>query len=515
MENAQKPDGVKLVQFIAPPVVSNFFKSNAPYSFIMGPYGSGKTSALCMEVYRRAAEQEPGPDGIRHTRCVIVRNTFRQLEDTTIKTWLEWFPENVYGVYNKTRHNFFLRAKTQNSDKIDIHCDIEFRALDRPDHIANLLSAEYSFAFFNEVREIPLSIVISMYDRTRRFPPAKDGGHTWGGVFGDTNPPDDDSWYYKKAELERPEGWEFFKQPGALVKNEKGKWVPNPEAENIQNLKNGYGYYLEGLAGKTDEYISVYYGGNYGFILSGRPVYPEYCDSVHCAEEELEPVKGLPIYVGIDFGLTPAAVFGQCLPNGRWIWFDELVTYDDDSSLGVLSFADQLGPMMRGKYKDFSFLCFGDPAGSMRAETEGKTIFEILRAKGIVAYPAAKNNDFFLRREAVANLLKRMVDGKPGLMLSPRCKFLRKAMAGGYCFKRVQVVGYEKYRDKPDKDKFSHVAEAGQYLALGAGEGQALVNSGFKEEPFIPNRRKVLMSSSRRGSRGLAFSRRRKATIGF
>lgn len=497
--------------FVASPTVSKFFQSNAPFRFIMGPFGSGKTSALCMEVYRRAAEQKPGPDGIRRTRCVIVRNTFRQLEDTTIKTWLEWFPENVYGIYNRTKHNFFLRAKTPGSDIVDIQADIEFRALDRPDHIANLLSAEYTFAFFNEVREIPLSIVISMYDRTRRFPPMKDGGHTWGGVFGDTNPPDDDSWFYKKAEIERPDGWDFFKQPGALIKKE-GKWVPNPIAENIDNLQNGYRYYLDGLSGKTDEYISVYYGGNYGFIVSGRPVWPEYSDSIHCSDVELKPVPGLPIYVGMDFGLTPAAVFAQCLPNGRWIVIDELVTHDDEHALGVLNFANKLGPIMRGKYKDYSFICFGDPAGNTPVETDEKTAFRILRSKGIMAYPAAKNNKFSIRREAVANLLTRIVDGKPGLIISPKCNFLRKAMAGGYSFKRVQTAGEERFRDKAVKDKFSHVADAAQYLFLGAGEGIALVQPS-DNKPFIPNRRKVL-SFSQRKSR-ISLARRKRARIGI
>lgn len=485
--------------FNVQPTMARLYFSNAPFRFIMGPYGSGKTSGLCIEVFRRASEQTPGPDGIRRTRCVIVRNTFRQLEDTTIKTWMRWFPESVFGVYNKTKHNFFLRAKTQASGPIDIHCDVEFRALDRPDHITNLLSAEYSFAFFNEVREIPLSLVTHMYDRTRRYPPVMEGGCTWGGVIGDTNPPDDDSWYYKKAEIDKPEGWEFFRQPGALIKD-GGKWVPNPVAENIENLNGGYKYYLGGLSGKSEDHISVYYGGNYGFIAGGKPVYPEYSDATHCTRENIDPVHGLPIYVGIDFGLTPAAVFGQCLPNGRWIWIDELVTYDDENALGVLNFARKLGPMMRGTYKDFSFISFGDPAGTTRAETDEKTPFQILSMQKIEASPAAKNNDFTLRREAVANLLTRIVDGKPGLMISPRCKLLRKAMNGGYCFRRVQVVGEERFRDKPIKDKFSHVAEAGQYLALGAGEGVALIQSVGGEQ-YQPNRGKMFTQRKTRPAR--------------
>ena len=46
------------------------------------------------------------------------------------------------------------------------------------------------------------------------------------------------------------------------------------------------------------------------------------------ATEELEPIPDRPIYVGLDFGLTPAALFGQITENGQWRWLDELVTED-------------------------------------------------------------------------------------------------------------------------------------------------------------------------------------------
>jgi hypothetical protein len=48
-------------------------------------------------------------------------------------------------------------------------------------------------------------------------------------------------------------------------------------------------------------------------------------------------------------------------------------------------------------------------------------------------------------------------------------------MAGAYRYKRVQVIGHERYQDKPDKGIYSHVCEALQYDCLGAGEGNALV----------------------------------------
>ena len=71
--------------------------------------------------------------------------------------------------------------------------------------------------------------------------------------------------------------------------------------------------------------------------------------------------------------------------------------------------------------------------------------------------------------------LSRLVDGEPGLSISPKCQTLPKAMGGGYAYKRVQVSGDERFHDKPDMNQYSHVAEAAQYLMLGAGEGRAIV----------------------------------------
>ena len=64
---------------------------------------------------------------------------------------------------------------------------------------------------------------------------------------------------------------------------------------------------------------------------------------------------------------------------------------------------------------------------------------------------------------------------------------LRKALSGGFCYKRVQVTGDERYMDKPDKNKYSHVAEALEYMLLGEGEGEAILNIAKPEELSEPD----------------------------
>ena len=145
------------------------------------------------------------------------------------------------------------------------------------------------------------------------------------------------------AEDEKPLGWDFFSQPPGLVEVD-GKWKTSPKAENLQNLEPDY--YLTRAAGKVRDYVLVYYCNQYGFVEDGKPVYPEYLDHVHCTSDDLQPIPGRTLFVGIDFGLTPAAVFGQQTVAGQWRWIDELVTED----MGAVRFAEVLGPMLRNRY---------------------------------------------------------------------------------------------------------------------------------------------------------------------
>ena len=95
----EKPDKLNL-DFSTSPTVWKFLKDDSFVRGLIGPVGSGKSYACCAEVFKRAVQQKPSPrDGIRYSRFVVVRNSYPMLKTTTIKTWLELFPENVWVVY--------------------------------------------------------------------------------------------------------------------------------------------------------------------------------------------------------------------------------------------------------------------------------------------------------------------------------------------------------------------------------------------------------------------------------
>ena len=458
----------------AGPTLEAFHNSDAFVRFIRGPIGSGKSTGCCAEILKRAHEQKPSPDGRRRTRWAAIRNTYGELKTTTVRTWHQWLPEHIgkFSLEPPPTHRLVTG---------ELDFEIHFLALDRAEDVKKLLSLELTGAWINEAREVPKAILDALTGRVGRFPAMADGGATWAGIILDGMSPDGDHWWYRLAEEERPEGYEFFSQPGAVVRADDA-WTLNPNAENLHNLPADY--YAKALVGKSDDWIKVYLANEYGYFADGRPVYPEWRDSTHVSPDALAPIEGLPVYVGLDFGLTPAAIFGQRTARGQWRIVDEMVADD----MGVVRFSELLSARLEEWYPNFEIEAWGDPAGNTRAETDEKTCFGLLREHAGLRVRAAPSNDFTLRREAVAATLNRMVDGEPGLLLSPHCKVLRKGFAGGYAFRRVHVAGDERYQDKADKNAFSHPHDALQYLLLGGGEGRAILGREARRRGAVPVR---------------------------
>ena len=63
------------------PTLLRFSKNNSRIRAIMGPFGSGKSSACVMEIMSRAQKQAPDNDGVRHTRWLVVRNCYDDITE--------------------------------------------------------------------------------------------------------------------------------------------------------------------------------------------------------------------------------------------------------------------------------------------------------------------------------------------------------------------------------------------------------------------------------------------------
>ena len=203
-------------------VVKAFMKDDTFFRGIRGPVGSGKSVSCCVEIFRRALAQKPNKQGIRRSRWAIIRNTNPQLKTTTIKTWLDWFPEEQWGKFT------WSVPYTHMIKKGDLELEVLFLALDRPEDVKKLLSLELTGIWVNEAREIPKSIIDACTMRVGRFPSMRDGGATWTGVICDTNAPEEDHWWpimsgevpvpdhiprEQAKMLVKPDNWSFYTQP--------------------------------------------------------------------------------------------------------------------------------------------------------------------------------------------------------------------------------------------------------------------------------------------------------------
>lgn len=441
-------------------ILDQYYYCDSRCAIITGPLGSGKTFTSCEKLFKIACEQKPDAQRVRKTRFYAIRNTYPDLLGTTVKDWMDLFGDlGKYkgGGIEPPSHKMLFGLP----DRTYVKCELIFLALDRPQAIKKLRGAQATAFWLNEIKELPKSVIDMCDLRHGRYPSKMDGGPTWHGMIGDTNQVDQDHWLYELAEITRPNGWSFFTQPGGVVRNTEGQWVMNLHAENIENLPDDY--YEAGLEGKEDEWIKVNLGNQYGSVSDGKPVYKEqWNDHIHVNDKILY-IPDAPVVAGMDFGLTPAAIFGQMTPRGGVNILAELVS----DGMGINQFyTSVVKPFVQEHFTPATMITWvGDPSGNRRAETNEQTVFKELSDLGITAI-AANTNDPTMRIEAVRYYLNLMVDGKPAFQVHPRCTFIRKGFNGNYKFRRIQVIGEEKYMNVPDKNMYSHPHDALQYLMM-------------------------------------------------
>jgi len=457
-----------MINYKAAPTASRFHRSTAFVRGLRGPIGTGKSVTCCMEIIRRAVEQTAFC-GVRSSRWAVIRNSYPELKSTSIKTWEDWVPDAVM------RWDAPITSMVVQNlpDGTRVELEVMFISLDRPDDVKKLKSLELTGIWINECSELPKAILDMGTGRVGRYPSLAQGGSNWSGIIMDTNSPDDDHWYYKMAEVDKPEGYEFFAQPGALLKVGES-YIPNPDAENVSNHTLGYEYWLRQIPGKDAQWIKVFVLGEYGSVHDGKPVYGEYNDTLHV--KQVNPIPNVQLRIGMDFGLTPAAVITQTDSRGRLLVLDEMCGED----MAIDAFlTDMLIPQLMSVYPDFwkrkddLIICIGDPAGNQKSQQSNeKTCLGEVRAAGLKIRPG-KTNAWLPRRSAVAWFLSKLSGGQPMMLIDPCCAVLRKGFNGGYKYRRIQVVGEERYTEEPMKNSYSHIHDALQYCCMETGGLQA------------------------------------------
>lgn len=481
-------------------VLTEFFWGREEFGCIQGPIGSGTSTACCHKMWAIANEQEPDLDGVRRTKWLIVRESYPKLEKTTARTWLDWFPEETFGKFRwSVPMTHILERPHMSRDGTKVQAEFIFQAIEGPEE-AEAIAASFEITGFwlNEAQFDEKAVVDELLSRCGRFPSTKNGpGATWYGGFADLNAPVEGHWipYMRgdipmpqewdedlKREFQKPEGWKFYVQPAGLIEaKQEGQIVyqPNPKAENTSNLKKSY---LEQIRGKPKEWIDRRVLNKTGLYSEGKPVYPTFSEAEHINDFDREHFADASIFVGLDFGRDPAAVFGQCI-NGAWSALAELVGDNESAEL----FAPRVKRFLAANFPGCRAEFWGDPRGQDGTQATETTAYDVFRRHGMDVWPATTDNNPELRRSTVEAVLGR----RNGLKLNPRCLVLKTGLAGGYHYPKIRGTS-GLFAPRPRKNRYSHAVEAFENMLLGGGEGDMVVRGSKPRPVAVPVKRRKM-----------------------
>jgi len=469
-----------------------FHQDDSKVKIVMGPFGSGKTSAMIADIILRAAKMPMCTDDVRRCKVLVIRNTFKELKTTCLASWLDWCAElGEVQSYNQSpmfyRHTF--------RDKVGIiDLTVHFLSIDTQKQLRDLKSFESTFVWLSEVSELDSLVLKYVLGRIGRYPKKnllKDRDvKYWNGVIADTNAPKQRHWIPKiekkgwcdtiendvsrhqiykselKYKLESQEHiitTKIYHQPPALLLNDNKQYVSNPYAENIKHLSGGYQYYFNMLQ-NGEEYIRVYVQGKYGTIRSGQKVFEKYNDDIHSVEK-IEIEKNVELIYGVDYGrVSPAIIVCQFVAGqlraikefcGEHIYISDLAT-------------EQLIPWLElnaPRSNDIHRRILASGVDDCAQTDDGRR--QLLDVGLDVR--AARTNRIEPRLSAINQLLGKISSsGFVGLLISRSgCPYLREGFTGAYTLEESRKDGETFYKETPKKTHpHSDVQDALQYVAL-------------------------------------------------
>jgi hypothetical protein len=442
------------------PTFEKFHKDETFVRCIMGPYGTGKTTGCLVDGVINAIRMPVGRHGIRWFKMIVVRNTSPELESTTIPTWENWFGE--LGIVKKRLKSPITFRHRFNDAKGTICLTVLFLALNRPTDIKKLKSFECSYAVLEEASELDFQTFTHSKIRVGRYPSKQLCQKPFAKkIVLPTNPPHPQHWIHEIFEELQPLKHIIYKQPAGLLWDDEGNLIPNPEAENIDNLPGGYNYYFDAAQGATKEFIRVFIMGFYGTLKAGQLVYGDnYNDDVHSVDDIKIDKNFKIVKVKLDYGLRAPAILICQYVDGQLRAIKEFC--GSCTTMGSLyETACQPWLLQNANFEGVELDIKGDPANTAGGAQE-------IEAFGLPVGVAATNK-IATRIDAVLKLLNNWINGKPRFILSRKgCPMLRKGFLREYVLKEVNTTQGKLYRDYPDKDKhpFSDVHDCLQYEAL-------------------------------------------------
>jgi hypothetical protein len=439
----------------AGPISDAFTLSTAEVAAIVGPQGSGKTTASVKKAIVEAMRIWPDEHGHRRYVLGTWRQKYQNLWSTTLPSWWKLLPKDL-GTFNGSSPRAAEHIIPFEDGYGPITLVARFMAFGDVADPEDLKGHEFTDVWLNEIDTLPEELFEMLVGRVGRDPP-REMIRRGGRIFGDMNAPDVLNWCYRDFFEDLKPGYELFRQPGGL---EAG-------AENLAAVGRGYYEQQARLNAHRQWWIRRMIHNKPGFTRDLALVYPEYDDDRHLSPREIEPVRELPVLIGIDGGLTPAAVFCQEMSDGQLRVLAE-IAFERSSETGM---AQAINALIARRFRGCEFVVTCDPAMGAGEDTpDGSARWRLEKALGMPV-KLASTNMTDARWSAVRDKLILSLDaGRPGFLLDPSCKGLRRGFNQTYHFRAFKGSNE---LSTVEKSFDSHVHDGLQYVALLCGSAVA------------------------------------------
>lgn len=420
----------KVITFNPNPLQKGFIESQADADLFSSRVGEGKSTALCWSNYYHV-KHNPGAE------WAFIRDTWENIQKTTLKTFFEWFPPGVFGEWNATKKEFRWAEGIASGTTT-------FVGMDNPADASKLLSWVLGGIAIDEPAPAAGSAGVDEMVFDLGLTRLRQPGMKWRPMKLATNNPDEEHWTYKKFVLEGEE------------KNFR-LWQPS-KPENLANLPQDYYEKMRKQLGHRPDLIRRFIDGEFGFQQEGAPVTPQWNDRIHLSMG-LSGVRGRPLYLGWDFGHNPTCIIAQITPMG---YLNILYSFVGNG-IGVEELiVNEVAPVLREKFKGSGLSHIGDPTGktgdqSSTLRSAVKTIKQLLGGTWRDGPVRLEQ-----RLEPTRQVLSRTINGT-GLVQVDRQNAVHvwHALRGGWHYHKARtgVLGME-----PMKDQYSHPGDAFSYL---------------------------------------------------
>lgn len=466
-------------KFNANPTQRAFIESRAEADLFASRKGEGKSAGLCWAAFFYT-NHNPGAHGL------CVRDTWENLQRTTLEEWFTWFPDGVYGQWVGTQKTWYWDPR-----RTGLTGQLTFMGAESQSDAQKIASMPLAYFLMDEPAPAGAgsdggigSQGIDEYVFDTAMGQLRQPGMKWYSAKLATNNPDESHWSFRR--FVRPGTAPNIHKPHLPMQDLGYRCWQTREPENVKNLPPGY---YESMADRwkdRKDLLRRFVEGKFGFQSKGKSITPEWNDELHLARN-LEPVKGLKLIMMWDGGHNPTCIITQLTPLGDWLVLDSFV----GEGIGMYELIeDVVKPRVLDRYpwvvnKPAQFIRHtGDPnlETGDQSSTRNTATGVILRELGGVWTPGPI--DEAGRIDPLQAVLRKQREGR-GLVLvdAENAEEVWFALRGGWHrhISRAGVVGHVV------KDKHSHPGDCMGYGASLLFPGGKLVGKRAPVESQVGN----------------------------